>query len=260
MTSKKEYNRINLELETTNIELERTKKLLAASNTLAWFSINSATLWHEVRGEIAIIKNLLQILRLYDEKNLHNEIINDVLIKIENTVERILDKDYITGTSNSNETTSTISINELLQNLVSSMQRLDQINDITFQFDLQDDPPPVIKADANLITRVLRIFIENSIQAMMESNHKKLALRTRRNNDNVEITIKDSGRGISDEILQKMFHEPIIIGNDNKRLGIGLLLANIIIQTYNGYIKLNQSGPSGTAFTIYLPTSQTNTE
>lgn len=71
----------------------------------------------------------------------------------------------------------------------------------------------------------------------------------------VSVTIKDTGDGIAEEYLPRIF-DPYFTSkqmNDSKGTGLGLAVCYSIIKKHKGNIAVNSSAGGGTAFTIYLP-------
>ena len=82
--------------------------------------------------------------------------------------------------------------------------------------------------------------------------------------DYIEITVEDTGIGISKEDQEFIFKRFSQVG-DNKSIkvsssGIGLTLVKYIAELHNGYIKLESEINKGSKFIIGLPDIQENTE
>jgi len=88
---------------------------------------------------------------------------------------------------------------------------------------------------------------------MSASPVKQLTISSSVIENQIEILIQDTGKGISSEIKSKLFAEPISKNKDEKGFGIGLLMAHTIFQAYRGNIELLDSNTSGTTFSICLP-------
>jgi sensor histidine kinase regulating citrate/malate metabolism len=80
-----------------------------------------------------------------------------------------------------------------------------------------------------------------------------LILKTKRVQNSVEICIGNSSHGIPEETYRKLFKEPIPKRKDEKGSGMGLLMAQQIIETYQGEIQVISAGPPVTEFGISLP-------
>jgi signal transduction histidine kinase len=67
----------------------------------------------------------------------------------------------------------------------------------------------------------------------------------------VEISIQDSGKGIPDEIQGRIF-EPFF-STKEEGIGLGLPIAQRLVQDHNGEMRVESSSGRGTTFTIILP-------
>jgi len=115
-----------------------------------------------------------------------------------------------------------------------------------------DDLPP-IKADAELLRRVIVNLIDNAAEAMEGSSAKHLELTTRwhSGHDTVEIAIADSGQGISPEDKEKLFLPHF--STKDRGTGLGLAIASRVIAEHHGLIRAEDNTPVGARFVIELP-------
>lgn len=92
---------------------------------------------------------------------------------------------------------------------------------------------------------------QNAIKAMPEGG--ELFLGTRSKNNNVYLTIRDTGIGIDDDKLKHIF-EPFYSANDNaKSSGLGLAIVSSLIEKMKGRIRVKSKIGKGTEFSIRIP-------
>ncbi|HEX2924602.1 MAG TPA: ATP-binding protein, partial [Chloroflexota bacterium] len=110
-----------------------------------------------------------------------------------------------------------------------------------------------IEADDKQIEQVLKNIILNALQAMPEGG--KLELRTRRlpNQEYVELSVMDTGMGIPEEKLEKIFVP--FFTTKTKGTGLGLAVVRKIIENHKGRIEVISKVDEGTSFNIILPVS-----
>ncbi|MFC1478210.1 ATP-binding protein [Candidatus Margulisiibacteriota bacterium] len=77
--------------------------------------------------------------------------------------------------------------------------------------------------------------------------------------DHLELTIADTGHGISEEIIAKIFTPLFTTKEKGKGTGLGLSTCHDIIQKYKGDIMVKSKVGKGTVFTIYLPCAEKKT-
>jgi two-component system, NtrC family, nitrogen regulation sensor histidine kinase NtrY len=130
-----------------------------------------------------------------------------------------------------------------------------RLDDVRICTDLAEDLPPV-KADAELLRRVVVNLIDNAAEAMEGSSAKQLVLSTRLHagHDTVEIAVSDSGQGISPEDKDKLFLP--YFSTKERGTGLGLAIASRIITEHNGLIRVEDNQPAGARFVIELPLAE----
>ena len=129
--------------------------------------------------------------------------------------------------------------------------RLDGIHVTT---ELAASLPPV-KADPELMRRVLANLIDNAAEAMENSTVRQLRVATRAESDGdaVEIEISDSGHGISPEDKLKLFLPHF--STKERGTGLGLAIASRIVAEHNGTIRAEDNLPTGARFLLRFPTA-----
>jgi two-component system, NtrC family, nitrogen regulation sensor histidine kinase NtrY len=112
---------------------------------------------------------------------------------------------------------------------------------------------PSVKADPELIRRVLANLIDNAAEAMENSTMRQLSVKTQVESDGdaVEIAISDSGQGISPEDKLKLFLPHF--STKERGTGLGLAIASRIVAEHNGTIRVEDNLPAGTRFVIRFP-------
>ena len=114
---------------------------------------------------------------------------------------------------------------------------------------------PKVPCAASQINQVLLNIITNAAQAI--DKFGVITISTRVVGDNVEIAIKDTGKGMPEKVRAKIF-EPFYTTKDvGQGTGLGLSISDKIIRQHNGEISVDSVEGVGTTFTIRLPLSQT---
>ena len=108
---------------------------------------------------------------------------------------------------------------------------------------------PRIKVDPDKIKRVFTNLIKNGIEAM--SNVGKLTINSAEVNGSLRISFSDTGVGIPDEILPKLFSP--LFTTKAQGMGFGLAICKRIIEAHEGTIAVKSDCGIGTTFTVTLP-------
>jgi signal transduction histidine kinase len=108
---------------------------------------------------------------------------------------------------------------------------------------------PAAPIDAAQIKQVLVNLIKNAIQAMTRGG--VLSLQTDSSADGVYLIVSDTGGGIPEEQINRIF-EPFYT-TKKKGTGLGLMIVQRIVREHNGRIELESRVGQGTTFRIWLP-------
>ena len=130
-----------------------------------------------------------------------------------------------------------------------------RLEGITLRTALAPALPPV-KADPELLRRVIANLIDNAAEAMEGSALRQLSVSTRAESeeDAVVIEIADSGHGISPEDKERLFLPHF--STKDRGTGLGLAIASRIIAEHNGSIRAEDNLPVGTKFVIRFPAAE----
>jgi two-component system NtrC family sensor kinase len=109
-----------------------------------------------------------------------------------------------------------------------------------------------VLVDAGLMRRVLTNLTTNSIQSMPKGG--KLTIRAERISDATVIAVEDTGVGIPEEDLGKLF-EPFFTTNA-KGQGFGLAVCKRLVEAHGGTITAKSTPGKGSTFTIQIPVNK----
>ena len=118
-------------------------------------------------------------------------------------------------------------------------------------YNAPDEPAPML-GDANRITQVFSNILDNAIKYTQEGG-KISVLATIEEDNNLVITITDTGCGISEEDLPKVKEKFYKTNNTVRGSGIGLAVADEIIRKHNGKLEIYSVLGKGTSVKITLP-------
>jgi two-component system nitrogen regulation sensor histidine kinase NtrY len=127
-----------------------------------------------------------------------------------------------------------------------------RLEGITVQRNLESGLPPVL-VDPDAIRRALANLIDNAAEAMQGSLLRVLGLDTTLSEDGaaVEVTVSDTGAGLSDEIRERLFLP--YYSTKRRGTGLGLSIAAKIVQEHGGSISAEANSPKGARFLVRLP-------
>lgn len=251
---KKAVLKINEQLE-ERVE-KRTKQLIEQQSKL----INSAKLASigEMASGIAHeINNPLTIIDLCAYRMLqisHEPVVVKSALKIKDTVERITK--IIQGLKQlskeeGNLTQEQISINAAIADVVSICRAKFHENEIDFTIDIEKDLK-VFGASVQVSQVVLNLLNNAFDEINRIHGNKWIKLIGRRTQGMVEISVTDSGPGISEEIYDKIMEPFFTTKVEQRGTGLGLSICKNIIEHHRGIIFVDRKSPN-TRFVVQIP-------
>ena len=116
----------------------------------------------------------------------------------------------------------------------------------------------MVMANESRLGQVFLNILINAAQAIEpgDSQNQRISVRTAREGDGVVIEIRDTGTGMSAEVMERIFDpffttKPIGVGT-----GLGLSICRNIVESMGGRIEVTSTLGSGTAFHIWLPATE----
>jgi len=128
-------------------------------------------------------------------------------------------------------------------------------NNIVLETELAQKLPVVI-GDEVQIQQVLMNLILNAMHAMSDTpeHARRIVVRTVPANGEVQISVADTGPGISADVLQRLFEPFYTMQQDG--LGMGLAICSRIVERYGGRIWAEANSDVGAIFKFTLPTKR----
>src|SRR5580698_1485698 len=141
-------------------------------------------------------------------------------------------------------------INEVIESALSMFNgRLDGIG---LHKSLAADLPKVM-ADAEAIKRAVANLVDNAAEAMQDSMVREIQISTSlvASRDAVEITVADTGHGVTRELKEKLFLP--YFSTRKRGTGLGLAIVSRVIEEHHGSIRVEENQPVGARFIVELP-------
>jgi len=144
---------------------------------------------------------------------------------------------------------------ELLAEVVSTLESKAKRLEVSLRVDGEGSPCPPVRADKALLTEVLRNLVDNAIKYTPE--HGVVKLRVQPEGQSLVFSVSDTGVGIPEESIEKLFRKFSRVENPlSKRergSGLGLYFAKGIVEKHGGTISVQSIPGQRSTFYVRLP-------
>lgn len=235
------YTRLK-ELQDKTIQLEK----MASRGEM------SAEIGHELNNFLGVVAGNLSILdhqikqRNFDRLGKYVAAMNDNIEKIKQFTTNLMDLRAISTKK------ETVYFDKLITEVVDYLKPQKRFRDVTITLKPITESLP-FKADVVHIQQVLYNLFNNAADAMTNSEKKEITVSAvlNPNGQTFRVTISDSGHGITEENLKKVFQEKFT--TKEKGHGFGLVVCKRIIESHKGTIGIESSPGIGTSISIDFP-------
>lgn len=239
-----------LSIRTDITERKRTEEVLHRQDKLAAVGQLAAGVAHEIRNPLTSMRGYAEFLQLDEKDPERLEFLNIILDEIER-VNTIVEDFMVLAKPKAVELEEK-NVIPIIKNVVSLIEFEARKKNICLHFDSSQEIIQ-IECDENRLKQVFLNFIKNGIEAM--PNGGDLHVKTMIHDNNVQISISDSGVGIPKEKLNKL-GEPFFTTKKHGN-GLGLMMSFKIIESHNGKVYVESELNKGTTFNILLPAKKT---
>ena len=229
-------------------ELNRTHKALVQKEKLAVLGELAASVSHELRNPLGVIKNAIYFFKMRLHTFKDEEIKENIqLIDKEITTANKIISDLLDFTRDKTPVRLSVDLNNLVKEMLSKASIPNNIKVIT---ELTESMITV-SADPTQIAQVFSNLIENALQAMEDGGTLRVATKS---NGTAEVVFADDGCGIPQDNLEKIF-EPLFT-TKTKGIGLGLAISKSLIESNGGSISAESNGTQGSTFTVTFSRSK----
>ncbi len=238
--------------------------LLRAQKAAAWQEV-AQRIAHEIKNPLTPIQLSSQRLSRYLERNRANPVKNDPsdLVRLVGECSSLIEREVgalesLVGEFSQFARFPTAKLSSAFPNeiVIEALAVFGgRLEGIHVRTDFAPDLPAV-RADGELLRRVIVNLIDNAAESMEGSSVKELLLCTRLNIDRetIEIIVADSGHGISPEDKDRLFLPHF--STKDRGTGLGLAIASRIMAEHHGSIRVEDNDPIGAKFILQLPMTE----
>lgn len=243
-------------------ELQRTRQQAVRSERLAMVGELAAGVAHEVRNPLTSVKLLIQAterspsLSAADKQRL--QIVQQEIARIETTVQELLDYARPPKLRRVRH-----DVRDTLRRALNlAVVRAEQSR-IAIEEQLGSGPL-IVDADPEQLQQVFINLMLNAIEAMSPGGTLHVTIEEPDapvdsqlplpSQAVLRIVFRDTGSGIRDDVLQRLF-EPFVTSKE-RGIGLGLAISRQIMQEHNGRLSASNAVPCGASFVVELPLAE----
>jgi PAS domain S-box-containing protein len=226
------------EKKQTEDMLHKTEKLSLVGELAAGFA-------HEIRNPLTTIRGFVQIMNSFtDEKRKsYSHTILEEIDRINHIVSEfmVFAKPHAVKYNQCN-------LSEIIRNVVSFLSSEATMKNVDIKHDFHDDEVYIF-GEKHQLTQVFLNMIKNAMDALPNGGNINLSYTIC--NDEIYVSIKDNGIGMTKEQVEKI-GQPFFTTKE-KGTGLGLMVSYKIIANHRGRISVTSVPDKGTTFMIIFP-------
>lgn len=237
-------------------ELKENKALILQQDRLASIGLLASSLAHEIGTPLGIIRSRAELVERRSTSNdTTKQDMSTVITQIDRITKLVNSLLHLAREKQSDHATA-VDLNSVLQDVVNLMQHEFNRKDILLELSLPEGT--TVKAESGPLGQVFLNLFVNAIHAIEEAKTKgrernhKLILNVTHSGSSVEISIQDTGCGISEKNFSQLFKPFFTTKDIGLGTGLGLATSYKLVQSWGGAISVESKENIGTTFKIKL--------
>ncbi len=244
----------NQELVRSYQSVSRLRETAARAQQLAAVGQTMANVAHQIGTPLNLVSGHVQLLQ--------NEITDPALKRRLRIVEEQIDRVVLTVRSlleraRPQAERQLVRVDAVIAHIGDAMRARLASGGVALELKLAE-PMANVDADEAQLELALLNLVTNALDAMPDGG--TLTLEARMANDRVRIDVRDTGSGISTDVLSRLFEPWVTTKPAGRGTGLGLSITRDLITALGGTIAVTTSAAHGTTFTIELPAAGTLAE
>ena len=227
--------------------LKAIESQMELRNKLSSLGEISAGIAHELRNPMGVIAGYTKLLSKKADESLRPTV--DAISREIVVMNRII-SDFLSFARPVELTLADIDLKAIIEYCV--MATAEKRNDVDLQLSI--DNLPIIQGDEVLMRQAFINLLQNSLDAMPQGG-KLTIVASLSSTDFLDITVSDTGHGISENVKDKIFLP--FFTTKEKGTGLGLAIVHKIVISHGGTIHADSSD-KGTAFRLRFPVKNTH--
>ncbi len=248
-----EFSDLAVAMNSMMYELTNRQEQLLQARKISAMGTLTAGIAHEINNPVnnvsLILESLVESGDTMDTKELHR-LYQDGMEQCDRVSDII--RNLLEFSRASHTKVKQVSIEEIVDKTKRLVLNEMDLYQISFHKEIRDQLPDMV-IDASGIQQVLFNLFLNAIQAMPCGGDLTVSIGLSKAMNECRIDIIDTGKGIDQEHINKIFDPFYTTKQDGEGTGLGLSVSYSIIEKHGGRIEVNSKPGQGTTFVIYLP-------
>ncbi|WKY46763.1 ATP-binding protein [Eubacteriaceae bacterium ES3] len=219
---------------------------------------------HELRTPLTVIQTNIEVLKLKEEDTICNNAkwLDNIASESETMAQLISELLLLAQAENQSleMDVDNFDLSAMCHQLVDLMETLAHDKLITLTDSVDDEI--YFKGDEQRLKQAVRILLDNAIKYTKEEGQVELCLSQEKRH--VVIAVRDTGIGLTEEEKAKVFSRFYRVDDGRNRatggVGLGLNIADYIVKSHGGKIKIDSTPNVGSVFSIVLPKNSSKPE
>jgi signal transduction histidine kinase len=225
----------------------RAQQLAAVGQTMANVAHQIGTPLNLVSGHVQLLQNEITDPASRRRLRIVEEQIDRVVLTVRSLLERVRPQ----------AERQLVRVDTVITHIGDAMRARLASSGVDLELKLSE-PMANVDADEAQLELALLNLVTNALDAMPDGG--TLTLESRMANDRVRIDVRDTGSGISTDVLSRIFEPWVTTKPAGRGTGLGLTITRDLITALGGTIAVTTSAALGTTFTIELPAAGTLAE
>jgi signal transduction histidine kinase len=238
--------------------LKKAQAQIVQAEKLASIGRLAAGASHEILNPLNIISGHIQLLLMHKDLNPRFMRNLDIMRDQSDRIGKIV-KGLLQFSHHPKPRIREVKLRNLIEMVLSMFEHEARFHNIEIIKEIDPNLPSIMGDDERL-SQVLFNLLSNSINAMPKGGTLRISAKTAANEGQlsgksgfIEIRFQDTGCGIAEENIDKIFDPFFTLKEDRNGIGLGLSLSYGIVREHGGTISVESKVNEGTSFTIYLP-------
>ncbi len=232
-------------------ELQETQtQLIMQSEKLASIGVSAASVVHEVKNAMAVTSGRAELLMRHSQLYLKSEGAFKHVSGIHEMTKRVTSivQELLTYSRN-DANRAAVSLSEAMDVAADLVGRRAAVSGVSIERRYQGTPP--VNGVPTQLQQVFVNLLINAVDAMPSGG--KITLKCAESDGRVEASVRDTGCGIPEQVMSRMFQPFFTTKESGKGTGLGMFVCNKIVTDHEGEIVIDSVPNQYTEITVRLP-------